>query len=86
MAFYDLRVYQPIGSMLVMTNQTFSSYLIDYVDQHSINRFGLNRLVREITGWSLSYDIFKKTVKHRLKLVHGLIQQRCMLARLSWRG
>ena len=32
-----LRVFQPIGSMLVKTNHTFSWYLIDYLDQHAIN-------------------------------------------------
>ena len=60
-----LRVYQPIGSMLVKTNQTFSSYLIDYVDQHAINCFGSNRPIREITGWSLRYGTFQKMVLHR---------------------
>lgn len=32
-----LRVFQPIGSMLVKINHTFSWYLIDYLDQHAIN-------------------------------------------------
>ena len=61
----NLRVYQPIGSMLVKTNQTFSLYLIDYLDQHAINCFGLHRPGREITGWSLRYGTFQKMVLHR---------------------